>query len=131
MRLAAVGTVIVQAPRVLPRVIQPAAQISGSEYNFVFLSSILHAYVGELFAGMVVRGCYQFRSPAIAICSWTRKSCKAEQPAHGAARRALAAQFRRRGAAGGFGHLPDSRDRRAAAAVQSLAATISTRSTGR
>jgi polyphosphate kinase len=27
----------------------------------VFLSSILHAHVGELFAGMKVRGCYQFR----------------------------------------------------------------------
>src|SRR5207248_10984538 len=52
---------IVQAPRALPRLIRlPQAQ-AGAEYAFVFLSSILHAHVGELFAGMDVRGCYQFR----------------------------------------------------------------------
>ena len=56
------GTAIVQAPRVLPRVIQLPAEISSSEYNFVFLSSILHAHVGELFSGMSVLGCYQFRA---------------------------------------------------------------------
>ena len=52
---------IVQAPRALPRLIRlPQAQ-SGAEYAFVFLSSILHAHVGELFSGMNVVGCYQFR----------------------------------------------------------------------
>jgi len=52
---------IVQAPRALPRLIRlPQAQ-AGAEYAFVFLSSILHAHVGELFAGMNVVGCYQFR----------------------------------------------------------------------
>jgi polyphosphate kinase len=56
------GTAIVQAPRVLPRVIQLPGEISSSEYNFVFLSSILHAHVGELFSGMNVLGCYQFRA---------------------------------------------------------------------
>ncbi|SOD40603.1 polyphosphate kinase 1 [Nitrosovibrio sp. Nv4] len=56
------GTAIVQAPRVLPRVILLPAEISSSEYNFVFLSSILHAHVGELFSGMSVLGCYQFRA---------------------------------------------------------------------
>ena len=55
------GTAIVQAPRVLPRVIPLPRDIAGCEYGFVFLSSILHAHVGELFAGMAVRGCYQFR----------------------------------------------------------------------
>ncbi len=55
------GYAIVQAPRVLPRVISLPRKIAGCEYGFVFLSSILHAYVGELFAGMVVRGCYQFQ----------------------------------------------------------------------
>jgi polyphosphate kinase len=55
------GTAIVQAPRVLPRVIQLPGEIAGCEYGFVFLSSILHAHVGELFAGMNVLGCYQFR----------------------------------------------------------------------
>jgi len=36
-------------------------EIAGCEYGFVFLSSILHAHVGELFTGMTVEGCYQFR----------------------------------------------------------------------
>ncbi|MCP5277427.1 MAG: polyphosphate kinase 1 [Thiobacillus sp.] len=55
------GGAVVQAPRSLPRVIQMPAAIAGCEYGFVFLSSILHAHVGELFAGMEVLGCYQFR----------------------------------------------------------------------
>jgi polyphosphate kinase len=52
---------IVQAPRVLPRAILLPADVSGCPYGFVFLSSILHAHVNELFAGMEVLGCYQFR----------------------------------------------------------------------
>ena len=53
---------IVQAPRTLPRFIRlPDELAAGVEYGFVFLSSILHAHVGELFAGMTVKGCYQFR----------------------------------------------------------------------
>jgi polyphosphate kinase len=52
---------IVQAPRALPRVIRLPKTVAGPEYSFVFLSSILHAHVGELFAGMNVVGCYQFR----------------------------------------------------------------------
>ncbi|HEX5363684.1 MAG TPA: polyphosphate kinase 1 [Gallionella sp.] len=52
---------IVQAPRVLPRSILMPPEISGCEHGFVFLSSILHTHVGELFAGMEVLGCYQFR----------------------------------------------------------------------
>jgi polyphosphate kinase len=55
------GAAIVQAPRALPRLIRLPAAIAGAEYAFVFLSSILHAHVGELFAGMNVKGCYQFR----------------------------------------------------------------------
>jgi polyphosphate kinase len=55
------GTAVVQAPRVLPRVIRMPSAIAGCEHGFVFLSSILHAHVGELFAGMQVKGCYQFR----------------------------------------------------------------------
>ena len=53
---------IVQAPRVLPRVIQLPESLAGCEYGFVFLSSILHEFVGELFTGMTVLGCYQFRA---------------------------------------------------------------------
>ncbi|MBV8030155.1 MAG: polyphosphate kinase 1 [Betaproteobacteria bacterium] len=53
---------IVQAPRALPRFIRLPAQVGGgAQYCFVFLSSILHAHVGELFAGMHVKGSYQFR----------------------------------------------------------------------
>ncbi len=52
---------IVQAPRVLPRFIRLPEKMAGSEYGFIFLSSILHAHVGELFSGMSVLGCYQFR----------------------------------------------------------------------
>jgi len=55
------GAAVVQAPRSLPRVIRMPEDIAGCEYGFVFLSSILHAHVGELFTGMKVEGCYQFR----------------------------------------------------------------------
>jgi polyphosphate kinase len=55
------GAAIVQAPRALPRLIRLPQEIAGAEYAFVFLSSILHAHIGELFAGMNVQGCYQFR----------------------------------------------------------------------
>ncbi len=55
------GAAIVQAPRALPRVIRLPHGIGGAHHCFVFLSSILHAHVDELFAGMKVLGCYQFR----------------------------------------------------------------------
>ncbi|MBI1396120.1 MAG: polyphosphate kinase 1 [Betaproteobacteria bacterium] len=55
------GTAIVQAPRALPRFILLPDEIADCRYGFVFLSSILHAHVNELFAGMEVKGCYQFR----------------------------------------------------------------------
>ena len=56
------GAAIVQAPRALPRVIRLPKEIAGGpEYAFVFLSSILHAHVNELFSGMKVLGSYQFR----------------------------------------------------------------------
>ena len=52
---------IVQAPRSLPRVIQLPGDRSSGAYDFVMLSSIIHAHVGDLFPGMKTRGCYQFR----------------------------------------------------------------------
>jgi polyphosphate kinase len=52
---------VVQAPRVVPRTILMPPEISGCEHGFVFLSSILHAHVDELFSGMEVLGCFQFR----------------------------------------------------------------------
>ncbi len=55
------GTAIVQAPRVLPRIIALPFDISPCAAGFVLLSSIVHAFVGELFAGMNVKASYQFR----------------------------------------------------------------------
>jgi polyphosphate kinase len=53
---------IVQAPRILPRVIRVPDELAPEgEIDFVFLTSILHSHVDELFAGMKARGCYQFR----------------------------------------------------------------------
>jgi Polyphosphate kinase len=53
---------VVQAPRALPRLIQLPREVPGTGPNdFVFLSSVIHAYVEELFNGMGVDGCYQFR----------------------------------------------------------------------
>lgn len=52
---------IVQAPRSLPRLIHIPKEYAKGEHDFVFLSSIIHAHVGELFPGMTVTGCYQFR----------------------------------------------------------------------
>ena len=55
------GAAIVQAPRALPRVIQLPKELTGVDHGFVFLSSVLHQHVNELFTGMQVLGCYQFR----------------------------------------------------------------------
>ena len=53
---------IVQAPRSLPRLIQLPAELPDSGPNdFVFLSSIIHAFVEELFRGAEITGCFQFR----------------------------------------------------------------------
>ena len=52
---------IVQAPRVLPRVIRLPRGVAQGPNDFIFLTSVLHAHVGELFAGLTVLGCYQFR----------------------------------------------------------------------
>ena len=55
------GMALVRAPRSLPRIIRIPKSYSGGPNDFVFLSSILHAFIDELFPGMKVRGCYQFR----------------------------------------------------------------------
>ena len=53
---------IVQAPRALPRLIrlEPSLPDTGPN-DFVFLSSVIHAFIDELFVGMDIRGCHQFR----------------------------------------------------------------------
>ncbi|MGJ0491631.1 polyphosphate kinase 1 [Methylobacter sp.] len=56
------GRAILQAPRALPRLVQlPGEETGSGPADFVFLSSIIHAFVGDLFNGMTVKGCYQFR----------------------------------------------------------------------
>lgn len=52
---------IVQAPRSLPRIINIPEGHAGGPNEFVFLSSIIHAHVDDIFPGMRVTGCYQFR----------------------------------------------------------------------
>lgn len=52
---------VVQAPRALPRLVRLPPEASGGPCDFVFLSSIIHAHIAELFPGMRARGCYQFR----------------------------------------------------------------------
>ncbi len=52
---------IVPAPRSLPRLIRLPAEVAGVPDGFVFLSSIIHAFVEDMFQGMQVTGCYQFR----------------------------------------------------------------------
>ncbi len=55
------GMAVVQAPRALPRLIKLPAIKGHTSNDFVFLSSIIHAHVDDLFPGMKVLGCYQFR----------------------------------------------------------------------
>lgn len=55
------GLAIVQVPRSLPRLIKLPPEATDGENDFVFLSSVLHSNVANLFPGMTVTGCYQFR----------------------------------------------------------------------
>lgn len=55
------GLAIVPAPRSLPRLIKVPTKLAPKGDNFIFLSSIIHAYVDELFPGMSVMECHQFR----------------------------------------------------------------------
>jgi polyphosphate kinase len=52
---------ILQAPRSLPRIIHVPREHTSGPHNFILLSSIIHAHVGDLFPGMKATGCYQFR----------------------------------------------------------------------
>ncbi|MEN8638902.1 polyphosphate kinase 1 [Pseudomonas sichuanensis] len=55
------GLAIIPAPRLLPRVIRVPEEVGGPGDNYVFLSSMIHAHADDLFQGMKVKGCYQFR----------------------------------------------------------------------
>lgn len=52
---------VVQAPRALSRMIKFPAEVATANHSFVFLSSVIHEFVDELFPGMTVLGCHQFR----------------------------------------------------------------------
>ena len=53
---------MVQAPRSLPRVIRLPDHLSTPDcHDYVFLSSIIREHIDELFPGLDVGGCYQFR----------------------------------------------------------------------
>ncbi len=56
------GMAVVQAPRALPRIVQLPPEIEGNgPHDYVFLTSIIHAYVDKLFPGMKAEGSWQFR----------------------------------------------------------------------
>ncbi|AQZ94405.1 polyphosphate kinase 1 [Halopseudomonas phragmitis] len=55
------GLAIIPAPRSLPRLIRLPDELCDGGDNFVFLSSIIHDHADDLFPGMKVLGCYQFR----------------------------------------------------------------------
>ncbi|MGQ4878425.1 polyphosphate kinase 1 [Billgrantia sp. LNSP4103-1] len=56
------GLAILPAPRSLPRVIALPTELCEPGFQeSVFLSSMIHAHADEVFPGMAVRGCYQFR----------------------------------------------------------------------
>jgi len=56
------GIAVVQAPRSLPRLIElPRGKEPGGTQDFVLLSTVVHAQVGDLFPGMQVRTCHPFR----------------------------------------------------------------------
>ena len=55
------GMAIVPAPRSLPRLVRMPDEVCEGGDNLVFLSSMIHAHTDELFPGMEIKGCYQFR----------------------------------------------------------------------
>lgn len=56
------GLAIIPAPRSLPRLIKlPDDLVDGDGDHMVFLSSVIHEFADELFPGMKVQGCFQFR----------------------------------------------------------------------
>ena len=55
------GRAIVQVPRSLPHIIELPEALSNKGRNFVFISSIIHFFMAEIFVGMTVVESYQFR----------------------------------------------------------------------
>jgi polyphosphate kinase len=55
------GIAIVQAPRLLPRVIELPEKLAGGRFGFVLLTAVLQAFVAALFEGMNVLSSSSFR----------------------------------------------------------------------
>ncbi len=56
-----INLAIVPAPRSLPRVIRLPDELTDGKEHHVMLSAVIHEHIGELFPGMNVTGCHQFR----------------------------------------------------------------------
>lgn len=52
---------LVQAPRALPRLLPMPAEIAGIPHGYVLLTALISTFIHELFPGMEVKGCYQWR----------------------------------------------------------------------
>lgn len=52
---------LVQAPRALPRLIKMPEDIAEMPHGYVLLSALIGTFVDELFPGMQVNGCFQWR----------------------------------------------------------------------
>jgi polyphosphate kinase len=55
------GRAIVQCPRSLPNLVRLELPDQGVSNQYVFMSSIIHHFMDEIFFGMTVKGSYQFR----------------------------------------------------------------------
>ena len=52
---------VVTAPRSLPRIVRLPDEVGNKRDSYVFLSSIIHDNLGDLFPGLKIKGCHQFR----------------------------------------------------------------------
>lgn len=52
---------LVQAPRALPRLLAMPPEIAGVSHGYVLLTALISTFIHEVFPGMEVKGCYQWR----------------------------------------------------------------------
>ncbi len=56
-----INMAVVPAPRSLPRVIRLPNELTGGKEHHIMLTAVIHGHIEELFPGMTVTGCHQFR----------------------------------------------------------------------
>jgi polyphosphate kinase len=56
-----INLAVVPAPRSLPRVIRLPNELTGGKEHHIMLTAVIHEHINELFPGMKVTGCHQFR----------------------------------------------------------------------